>query len=185
MLDPGRALSPRSRTGSRSSPKLGAVTSPPRTAMRKRLGVGTPGSPYRKLAINTDAAVEPVLAPNRTRADSGPHTPFPSERFSHVTYTTYCKGTTYTSYIIQDAPAPAAFQLERPKGRIFQTTYKTLKQSEEGENTWFTQIHSWMTEETMDGSPTVPSSPRRRLRSIAGLERGQLSPRRFSGVGNF
>jgi hypothetical protein len=180
-MDPGRSLSPRSRTGSRSSPKLGPVSSPPRAAMRKRLGEGTPGSPYRTLGIDTG----PPAGNNRRRADSGPGTPFPSERFTHVTYTTYCKGTTYTNYVIREAAGPAMFQLDRPRGLILQTTYKTLKQNTEGENTWFTQIHSWMTCDPMDGGPTVPSSPRRRLRSIAGLERGQLSPRRFSGVGNF
>ena len=169
-MDVGRALSPRSRSSSRNSPRLKPISSPPRSS-RKSLS-----SPYRNLSINTSSA--------RSRSDSEAHTPFPSEKYTHTTFTTYVEGTTYTRYVIHEAPKPE-FQLSRPKGLVMQTTYKTLTRNEEGENTWYTQIHNWISVRKGDGTPTVPSSPRRKLRSIKALDAGQLSPRRFSGISGF
>ena len=171
-MDPGRLVAP--RTGSRNSPRLSPVQT-------KQMGLIK-----GKLDVNTGEVAVLVLDGGHAKADSNTcHTPFPLEKFSHTTYTTFHKGVTYTRYVIREAiPQPAFFQSNYPKSLIMQTTYKTLKQNAQGKNSWFTQIHSWMTEDPLDGSLTVPSSPRRRLHSIAGLQQGQLSPKRFSDVYN-
>lgn len=172
-MDSGRSLSPRSRTGSRTSPRLSPISPPSRRSRKSR------GSPYRSLSINTSGAGS---APSRSRSDSEILTPFPSEKYTHTTYTTYVKGTTYTCYTIQEAPK-LGFQLDAPKGVVMQTTYKTLRRNKKWEDTWFTQIHNWITEQPKDGSPALPSSPRRKLRSIKALDVGKMSPQTFSGIG--
>ena len=178
-MDPGRALARKTRRGSRSSPK-GSPARSPRRSPRK--SPHPYGSPRASAGLRRGKPSPLILTPARMRVDSDPHTPFPSERFSHVTYTTYYKGTTYTRYVIQEVPRSGEFQLDSPKSLIHQTTYKCLQLNPDGGKSWFTQIHSWMNDNSGNGTATTPGSPKRKLRSIEGLALGQLSPKRFSGV---
>ena len=114
------------------------------------------------------------------QAAPDPGTPFPSERFTHTTYTTYVKGTKYTRYEIRDAPfVEPSFGQARPN--LYQTTYKTLRKSADGRDTWYSQVHIWYNSGGGSAdSPGTPSTPKRKVRSIDGLQQGQISPRRFS-----
>ena len=159
-----------------------ALGSPKRAVYdsRKRLS-----SPFRKLSISTSPS-------KLTRSDSissdfsDPGTPFRSDRYGHTTYTTYVKGTKYTRYVIRKLTCKP-FDLDQ-RGHIYQTTFKTMKlntnDTETGKRnkpTWYTHVHIWMKDKgnnVTGAKGTPPSTPR--LRAISDLERGQISPRRFS-----
>jgi hypothetical protein len=147
--------------------------SPSRRNSRKRLI-----SPYKKLLISTSPKVRSL---SEDSIPSDPGTPYGSDRYGHTTYTTYKNGTKYTRYVIRKLREKPFSLFDRPN--IFQTTFKTMKVGDAVSKkniTWYTHVHIWMKEEgnLREGGSTPPSTPR--LRAISDLERGQISPRRFS-----
>ena len=143
----------------------------PQKGQRKRLT-----SPFRKLKVSTSPRCRSLSMESEL---SDPGTPYNSDRYSHTTFTTYKKGTKYTRYVIRKVPRRAFNLDQRPD--IFRTTFKTLKLDDAGKATWYTRVHVWMNDtDNKKSTPECPSSPSPRMRAISDLERGQMSPRRFS-----